>query len=332
MTEDEKAQARTILASVNQPRMQPAALRAGLAQLVSGVATQIAPITATTREMNSTLVELGQDEKELSQLTQDAVVTGNAAISRSNEATYQLEAVQESMTRHGADLVTLIGAGRSRLQAAANGTGNSGDVAILQRTVTEAARAVVDLTSAAELARAAIPAARDAQDAGQNTLGLVRDIMRSSRESIALTEMAGAAARDTKAKADTAVAAVAKAKQAAAQARTRTIVARINLAALGADAALQKSLDTLVSTYIYAPPAQIAEVRKQGLGYGDAAFALAVSRSGNLNPAEFTSLGLADNSLVDAAAQSKAPIKGASLMLKFLAAALEQEGVPLPKG
>ena len=332
LTADEQAQARTVLASVTEPNLQPAALRAGIAQLVGDVATQIAPITAGARQMSGNLVELGQDEKQLSQVAQDAVVTGNAAIGRSNEATYQLEAVQESLARHGADLADLVADGRDRLQAATVGSGNAGDVAVLQRTMTEAARAVADLTRAADLARAAVPAARAAQDSGQNTLGLVGNVMRSPRERPALTGAAAVAARDTKAKADEAVAAVAKAKQAAALAQTRAVVARINLAALGADAALQKSLDALVSTYIFAPPAQVAEMRKLGLGYGDAAFVLAVSRSGNLNPAEFTSLGLADNSFVDAAMQAKAPIKGASLMLKFLAAALEQEGVPLAKG
>jgi hypothetical protein len=177
-----------------------------------------------------------------------------------------------------------------------------------------------------------VPLTASAQDSARNTLGLVHDIMRLDTESRALNAMAQAAARDTATKSQAALAAVEKSRQASAQAQMRTVVARINLAALGADAGLQRAYDALVSTYVLARPSRVADVRRGGLGYGDAALCLAVSRGGSLDATQIANLGQATNSMVDAAVQSHAPTRGAALLLKFLAVAMEQEGVPTASG
>jgi predicted Zn-dependent protease len=324
--EAERLQAKVVLASANTPQMQPEALRIGIKQLVSGVSQKIAPVTASSREMTSDLVSLGEDERDMAVASQQAVVEANAAIHEAFESTYQLEASQERLAESGGDLVAVVTDTRALLQQAAEGKGRAGDVAVLSHTATEAARAVAELAQSVELAKAAVPAAQSAHESARDTLGLVRDIMNSRRESSALNNMAGAATRETNERSLAALEAVDKAKKTSTQAQVRTLVARINLAALGADSALQRAYDALVGGYMMSSPAKVAQLRQQGLGYGDAAVCLAVCRSGGLEATEFATLGLADNSMVDAAVQTRVPLHSASLLLKFLAETMETEG------
>lgn len=102
-------------------------------------------------------------------------------------------------------------------------------------------------------------------------------------------------------------------------------MARLNLLGTQATPPLQALYDRQVAHLLLVPEAAVRAVRSSGLGYGEAAVAIAAARSLGADPARFVPAVAGDLSPVSAALESGAALGNANVLLKFLAHAMEIE-------
>lgn len=320
----ERSTAGELLADARDIAGRAEAVAARTEQHGASIETAIAPVVAGTHSIIDTLFALADVDTDMSRAVQDVATFANSAINRALEPVYSLEVRREKLTETAAQLRATAGEAERKLAAARDGDALAGEVAVLQRTLEETRRALVDVAATLAELRNAEPVVRSAQEAARETTRLLENAMRSPG-ALGPASLAESSARTTEARAEAALAATRKAKTVGDRAALRTLVARLNTAAVGAPPELRESLDGLVAHYTLKRPRDVRALRSEDVGYGDAALILAASRSLTAEPTRLAGLAAAGSSLVDEVNSAGARTSGALLLLKYLATALEYE-------
>jgi TPR repeat protein len=174
--------------------------------------------------------------------------------------------------------------------------------------------------------QAAIPALSavvDAQNAAQDTATYL-GLMAKDPKSTKYDQLVKQAGEHTTKLTEIANNALGKSKKTTRQAEARALLARLNIAGLGISADMRNAFDGMVAHYTMSRADEVARLRARGMGHGDAAFALAASKTTGRDPASYATT-LADHSMIDAISGQGVRLGGPIILLRYLANAMEKE-------
>ncbi len=308
-------------------RASTAAIQAEL--FAKQVDTRIAGAVRSNQQTTSGLLGLSEEDWDLDDVAQDAVLDANAAIAKAADSVYGLEQVKSLISVIAPELKQAGAEAVSCLRKMAAGEGYTGQVAIVQRSLLELEEALDELEIAQDQALASASIVQQAQNAATDSLATIQRIMsldedREDRRALLVIGVRQLTTL-TENRANAASAAVRRAKKPAARARLRTLVAQLNLRGVAAPAAQIPALDKLVAHYTMGESPQVSQLRHDGLGYGDAALIIATSKSARLAPSQLAEGLSLDRSVVNHISTLSDSSYGARILLKFLARAMEQE-------
>lgn len=285
--------------------------------------TGITTASGIARQSISGMMEISDAQKELTERGKEAFLTANAAVSGANEAAFSLEDRSRDMTRISNLLKSDATAVKIALQRASGGQGAAGDVAIYQRALAETERATRQLGQAMALTTAAQPLVQQATRRGNETVSALSAMANDKVPDKQLYPV-NESAKSTLAAAKAAKDAVAKVKKVTLLAESRALLAKLNLAALGASPDVRQVYDGMVAHYCNVLPAEVSSLRGQGLGYGDAAFMLIAARSQKTAPESYVPM-ISGNGLIEGLRVQGVSFEGPVALLRFLNNSIERE-------
>ena len=286
---------------------------------------QLAGITGMVRGINERLLELAGDDTEVSDDTRDLVSLGNSAIARATESVYVLERVNEDLHDSSLEIQALVEQTRGALQQAQAGEGNPQDVASLQTALAELRRGVTTLDLAMAEAPETMSEVESAQQSAREVTGLIELVVRLNDPKDMSADQLRAAAGRTEGLASNALASVNRAKRQSVKASGHALVARLNLLGLRCTPPEQEVFDAQLAHMMLVPQAAVRSLRAEGVGYGEAALALAASKSLSTEPVRFIPSVTTALGPIGAAVEQGAAVDNANVLLKFLAASMQAE-------
>jgi predicted Zn-dependent protease len=275
--------------------------------------------------INRRLLDLAETEQQVTDATQELVIRGNTAITRATEPVYVLESVNRDLQEVGGEVEALAVQCRVALNQAQAGVGNPEDVAALREALAELKQATATLDLAMQEAPGALAQVQAARSGADNVAGLMELVVRRDDPNDLAREQLRLAAENAQQVGTAALQAVNQARRQSTEARGHALVARLNLLGTQATPPLQALYDRQVAHLLLVPEAAVRAVRSSGLGYGEAAVAIAAARSLGADPTRFVPAVAGDLSPVSAAMESGAALGNANVLLKFLAHAMEIE-------
>ena len=320
-----RQQAEALLARLNTVRSTAATTRAQAQSYQTRTEPRLTAMVGTVRDINGRLVELAGDDTPVSDATQQSIVRGNAAVSKAIEPVYVLERVNQDLEDSSGEIQTLLAEAQSALEQAEAGNGNPEDIPALRTAVGEIERAISTIDVAMAEAPSTIEQVANLQSSARDVTTLMEQVARIDDPNDLASVQLNAQAAHTQSAAIEALAAVNRAKRQSVQAKGHALVARLNLLAAGATPAEQKVYDAQVAYYLLVPEAQVRALRSTGAGFGEAALALAASKSLTVEPRHFMPSVASGISPVAEAMERGAAVSNANVLLKFLAASMEAE-------
>ncbi|MEN6546442.1 MAG: M48 family metalloprotease [Armatimonadia bacterium] len=285
--------------------------------------TAVSGASGIARQSIAGMMELGDAQKELTERGKEAFLTANAAVSKANDAAFGLEGCSEDVTRISDLLKADAAAIRVALQQASAGSGAAGDVAVYQRALAETQRATRQLNEAMALTTAAQPLVQQATRRGNETVAALTRMTNDKAPDKQLYPVKQTA-QETLAAAQAATEAVGKVKKVTLLAESRALLAKLNLAALGASPSVREVYDGMVAHYCNVKPGEVNSLRGQGLGYGDAAFVLIASRAQRTAPASYVPM-ISGSGLIESLRGQGVSLEGPVALLRFLSNSIERE-------
>lgn len=275
--------------------------------------------------INRRLLDLADTEQQITDATQELVIRGNTAITRATEPVYVLESVNRDLQEVGGEVEALAVQCRVALNQAQAGVGNPEDVAALREALAELKQATATLDLAMQEAPGALAQVQAARSGADNVAGLMELVVRRDDPNDLAREQLRLAAENAQQVGTAALQAVNQARRQSTEARGHALVARLNLLGTQATPPLQALYDRQVAHLLLVPEAAVRAARSSGLGYGEAAVAIAAARSLGADPTRFMPAVAGNLSPVSAAMESGAALGNANVLLKFLAHAMEIE-------
>lgn len=275
--------------------------------------------------INQRLLDLADTEQQITDATQELVIRGNTAITRATEPVYVLESVNRDLQEVGGEVEALAVQCRVALNQAQAGVGNPEDVGALREALAELKQATTTLELAMQESPGALAQVQAARSGADNVAGLMELVVRRDDPNDLAREQLRLAAENAQQVGTAALQAVNQARRQSTEARGHALVARLNLLGTQATPPLQALYDRQVAHLLLVPEAAVRAVRSSGLGYGEAAVAIAAARSLGADPTRFVPAVAGNLSLVSAALESGAALGNANVLLKFLAHAMEIE-------
>ncbi len=373
VTAAEQAQARAALNEMELLLTRTGTARVQVQGAVQRVKTQSETVADTARNIMQSLLDLGGQSVELTPSAQEALLAINAAVSKASDPVFTLERLGPLLDDTATELQSLASEGIAVLQAASEGNGQAGEVAIATRSLREVEAALDELAEAADAAVDAAPDAERAQRLARDAVVVAEQLMAASRKlareqhelraaqsrvkqaeeesddalralrrsisyrqhRIMMAEMelssiisrVHTATEATQRAAEAAWNRVREARRTALTARTRVLVARLNLMAIGKPPSIEQAINQLVAYFTMSTPDQVAAVRSKGLGVGDTAAVMAASKSVGVDPLDLAGASNTDvhDSIVGRILRVDRNLLGPRVMLKFLATALAEE-------
>ena len=165
------------------------------------------------------------------------------------------------------------------------------------------------------------------QSLAQDNLWGIRDLLdRDPKEDLsALSMHLSHLAASTADQADRAAAACRDCRQPLGRAKLRALIVQANLAGMAAAPAQRPALDRLVAYFMRSQPNQVGVLRREGLGYGAAAYLLAVANASHQEPDQLLPSSPRLESLVTELKPHDQGGFGSRIMMKFLVHALSEE-------
>lgn len=297
---------------------------------IGAVGPDLASAAGTANKSIAALLGFAQTETELSEAAQGAFVLGNAAVSRANDTAMALEGLANDMLRVRDQLQLLNTANRQALAAVAAGQAYQGDLAMYRRSLVETRHAAELLALAAAEAPATAKLVKKAATSGTDAVTAL-NAMVTAKDHDRYIAGVKTTAEVTNQAAQAAQAAANKIKKMTSVAEARLLLAKLNLAALGASPEVRVAYDGLVAHYCGARPRQVETLRAQGLGYGDAAFLLSAARGLRTEVGQLTGI-VGTNEVISGLQGRGASFDGPVLLLRFLANSLEDEAQARSRG
>jgi predicted Zn-dependent protease len=271
----------------------------------------------------SSLMEVSSQNKELSDRGNQIFLLANAAVSGANDSAFTMESMNGDL-KNVADMLrenalTL----KVAMQQAAAGNCEAGDAAIYRRAMMETRYGEKQIGRTFGEAQETTGEVQKATRAAQTTVEAMATMVNSKAPDKYIFPVR-AAAEETKKKADEARAGVNKVKRMTAMAESRALLAKLNLMALGASPGIRRVYDGMVAYYCNATPAQVSELRAQGMGFGDAAFVLMAAHSKRAPASSYAGI-VNDNKVIEGLRDQGFNFQGPVALLKFLDKAMERE-------
>ena len=320
-----RRQAGTLIAELDSVRSQAGAASSNAQRYTARTDGRLSSMVGTVRGINERLVTLANNNTRVADATQQAIVRGNAAVSRAVESVYVLERVNEDLAKTSAEVQSLVAEAQSALERAEAGEGNPEDIPALRTAIREMGRAVSTMNLAIEEAPGTFERVQSVQSAAGDVSFLMERVARIDDPADLTTTQLNSAAAHTQREANAALEAVNRARRQSVQAGGHALVARLNLMAAGATPAQQKTYDAQIAHYLLVPEAQVRALRSTGAGFGEAAMALAASKSLATEPRHFMPSLATGVSPVGSAMEQGAAVDNANVLLKFLAASMQAE-------
>lgn len=319
----ERQQAPEVVTLAGTVQSDAASLVTSSHNYANTAAAPTAGISGIARSSIGGMLDLGNREGDLPDSAQQAFLRAGAAVSGANDTAFTLESVNSSITMVS-DLVRSTSGGlRIAVEQVQSGQGAAGDLAIYRRALMEnqlaeaqLQKAMVDATAAQPLVLAATRSARD-------TVALTDNLVnaRDGNRYIYAVKMSAA---DTQRKAAAAFDAVRQIKWATTTAEARGLLAKLNLAALGASPEQREAYDGMTAYYCHVSPREVTALRQKGLGFGDAAFILVAARTREVAPDNFQNL-VQSNRVIDGLRKEGFLMLGPVSLLRFLSSAIDRE-------
>jgi len=333
LTPAEAAAARTLQPDVHLLAMSAGTSAVEAQTFAQQLRSRIKPVAAANGQISDQLTELAQSSGDLAESAEGAVLDASEAIAAASQVVYSVESTVPAVVATAADLKSAAVQVEAKLKQLAAGQGEAGQLTVLKRSLAEIRAAMDELqqsqTQTYELANRADEIQ---QLAAQNVNGIRNLLSRDEDEDISLPSMhlRGLAA-DTLRQAKQASAACRNCRTPIRRAGLRTLIVQANLAGMAAEPAQRPALDRLVAYFMRTDPQGVEQLREdRGLGFGDAAYVMAVSTTSNSKPTKLLP-GLPGRSLVDQLSNYTDSIYGAQIMLKYLVYAMQEEVHTLSK-
>ncbi|MGI5819421.1 MAG: M48 family metalloprotease [Armatimonadota bacterium] len=322
---DGRRQAGQLLTELDRARTAAEAARAGAVRYVAQAEPQVASVAGTVRGINERLLNLADTNTEVKKGTRQLVELGNGAVSRAVESAYVLERVTEDLQDSSSEIQSLLAESQAALERAEAGEGNPEDIPALRTAVQELRRAISTVDAAMVEAPKTIQQVESVQSSARDVTSLMELVVRINDPNDLSAEQLKSAAAHTQRRANEALQAVNRAKRQSVQASGHALVARLNLLGSGATPARQRVYDAQVAHFFLVPDAQVRALRSTGAGYGEAALALAASKSISADPGQFIPSLAGGVSPIGAAMERGAAVNNANVLLKYLAASMQAE-------
>lgn len=302
---------------------ETAALVATSANYANTAAKTTATNSAVAKGSITSLMDISGQSKELGDRGNEVFVQGNAAVSAANDCAFTMESINSDLARITNLLRANALAARAGLERAAQGQGMAGDAAIYRRALMETRYGDKQIERAIEAAQATTADVQTATRNAATTVSAMSTMVNSKTPSRYIFPVRSAA-EDTSKQAQAAREGVNKVKRMTAMAESRALLAKLNLAALGAPPEVRRVYDGMVAYYCNTTPQQVADLRQKGLGFGDAAFVLMAARSTQAPAASYLSV-VNDNAVIEGLKDHGFNFQGPLPLLRFLSNAMDRE-------
>jgi len=288
---------------------------------------RIKPVAAANTRIGDELAQLTESSGELAESAQSAVLDAHRALAKASEVVYSVESTAPAVVATADDLKNTAEQMEAKLKKLAAGKGEAGQLAVIKRSMGEIRAAMDDLEqSQTQTSQLAGRADQIQQLAAQN-VDAIRDLLsRDEDEDVSLLSMhLRGLASDTLREAKQATEACRNCRTPVRRAGLRTLIVQANLAGMAAAPAQRPALDRLVAYFMRTDSNDVNQLRQdRGLGFGDAAYVMAVSTTNNRKPGKLLP-GLPGRSLVDHLSNYTDSSYGAQIMLKYLVHAMQEE-------
>jgi predicted Zn-dependent protease len=282
---------------------------------------QLKPTATAIKTSTDTLVGLAQSGVQLPQSATETAIQAAAAVGETNESVCTLELIAETTQETTARLSRALRAA----QPAATGAVSAEDAAALQRSAREAQQAAQELTDLCGDLPALV---KGVQSAGRVAQTAVDRLARALRPGSALTDrqIAADSVKLSRQRGGKAREEARKAAARAVLAKTRALVAEINVAAVTLGPARRQAGEGLVAYYTQSDPETVRSFREADhLGLGEVALLLGAAASSQRPPESILGAAGAGLALTDAAKSSSAQLQYVNLFLKFIADGIAKE-------
>lgn len=322
-TPAERRQAGEVLTLADGVEAGAAALVTTSHNFNNTIAAPTAGVSGMARTSINSMLNIANQQAPLTASAQEVFVRANGAVSSAHETAFTLENVNQSIVQVSEAMRGEAAELKRAVQQVQDGQAQSGDLAIYRRALIEAQLAEQQLQEAVADAQAAQPLVKKAADSARQTVAALGTMVNSRspdrylypvRVQAAQTETVAAAAQEG----------VRRVKAAVTTAEARALLARLNLAALGASPELREVYDGMTAYYCHVSPREVKALRDQGLGFGDAAFLLVAARTREVPPATFLGWVRADR-VIDGMRGEGFNMQGPVALLRFLSGAIDRE-------
>lgn len=333
LTGKRRAEAQEALAAADKALRSASAAKADVTIRVNAADKAALPAQKNTIASLRTINGLYEGAATVGDEGTDLIAAVDRAVSRCNEAVYAVEAMHVEMRDTAARAADVIRAAQSGLRRGlAEGMPDTAGVQALGEAIRESERAAQELRElTAEESQQLIAQVKNAARVAQNTAELVYGALLGEERTspqVVKDSLANAEARGKEA-----TRRVREKRKKAESARTRTLVAEIDVLTAGADAYLENMYDGLLGYFMAMEADDVARLRRAGHSYGDIALALAAATSAEApENAEFIAehgRGVT-RSLVDYVAGEGHELRNVNIMLKFAVNAMRGQSGRAP--
>jgi len=295
--------------------------------------SRIQPAVAANMRIRDQLAELTESSGELTEYAQNTLLDANRVVAKASEVLYSVESTAPAVLATATDLKNAAAQVEAKLKKLAAGQGEAGQLAVIKRSMAEIRAAMDDLQHSQTQTRQIAGKADQIQQLAAQNVHAIRDLLnRDEDEDVSLLSIhLRSLAADTLRQAKQATEACRNCRTPARRAGLRTLIVQANLAGMAAEPAQRPALDRLVAYFMRTNSKDIEQLRQdRGLGFGDAAYVMAVSTTSNNKPSKLLP-GLPGHSLVDQLSNYTESSYGAQIMLKYLVYAMQEEVHTLSK-
>jgi len=333
LTAQDAAAARNLQSDVHLLAMSAGTAAVEAETFARQLHSRIKPIAAANTRIGDQLAELTERSGDLAESAQSAVLDAHRAIAKASEVLYSVESAAPAVVATAADLKNAAAQVQAKLKKIAAGQGEAGQLAVIKRSMGEIQAAMDDLQQSQTQTRQLSDRAGQIQQLAAQNVDAIRDLLsRDEDEDVSLLSMhLRGLATDTLRQAKQATEACRKCRTPVRRAGVRTLIVQANLAGMAAEPAQRPGLDRLVAYFMRTDSKDVKQLREdRGLGFGDAAYVMAVATTANRTPDKLLP-GWPGRSLVDHLSNYTDSPYGAQIMLKYLVHAMQEEVHTLSK-
>ena len=319
------------LAAAGNAEQETAALLANTTKYTNSAVKLVAANSAVATGSISSLMSISGETKQLGDRGNEVFVQGNAAVTAANDCAFAMEGINSDLTRITNLLRANAVQAKQALGRIAQGQGMAGDAAVYRRALLETRSGDRDIEHTIVAAQSTTADVQTATRNAATTVSAMSTMVNSKTPDRCIYGVRCAAEETTK-QAQAAREGVNKVKRMTAVAESRALLAKMNLAALGATPEIRRVYSGMIAYYCNSTPQQVESLREKGLGLGDAAFVLMAARSTKAPVTSYVSAVGTDTSVIEGLTDRGFSVQGPLPLLRFLSYAMDREATARGEG